>query len=606
MNRDKFKFVDDLVAREPYVFEVLKEIQDQQHASLPEGTKSLATVESLKRSRGIKMPLSPAREKTIEYIVDLLLTRYPRHLNTLVTFDFKVDDATKKLSVIENREFTLTMDDRDYEKLRRMRDELSSANLLNLIKMFRFFNITKLMKVTKNKSDLQRIIDVVEGTRMFIFKNYSLDKNRLEFAEDYCFHTQNYSTVRDTINLNHLKDILARYAELVERRLKKFGIINAYFSDYRDSKLDYIFNILVEDIPSAMTDYDRLDVKNIHSLRACILRVDSILDPTLILGKDIIHYIRENPICTASDLINSIMELNGEILEKWTTPENLKSERILHYTGDDGADYFIDGTKFVDYIAETHHMIQNQPEKLAEMPYQERQKKLSLMNILYKSARMVLSSEEKKIDIRLAGNAIDQLKKIVHEYEAQLKKKSQRNNAMKMMRDRPGKMSLIERIIAFFKSIFKGRTRAETPKMETAFSPARELSKESRQYYSTIATKKGPLLALSDFIELIPENDHIVDSLINDMRIHNLKIVIPIYNAREILYPKRSLKVLMPDIEYLLVPQENALSPELIRRFTDSLVGVKIKDEEIPARAIMAVEKYLLTLYRQKRSMLVK
>ena len=82
MNRDKFKFVDDLVAREPYVFEVLKEIQDQQHASLPEGTKSLATVESLKRSRGIKMPLSPAREKTIEYIVDLLLTRYPRHLNT--------------------------------------------------------------------------------------------------------------------------------------------------------------------------------------------------------------------------------------------------------------------------------------------------------------------------------------------------------------------------------------------------------------------------------------------------------------------------------------------------------------------------------------------
>ena len=48
---------------------------------------------------------------------------------------------------------------------------------------------------------------------------------------------------------------------------------------------------------------------------------------------------------------------------------------------------------------------------------------------------------------------------------------------------------------------------------------------------------------------LVPENDALVDHLIQDMRENALRIVIPVYNAREVLYPKRSLKLLMPDTE---------------------------------------------------------
>jgi len=90
------------------------------------------------------------------------------------------------------------------------------------------------------------------------------------------------------------------------------------------------------------------------------------------------------------------------------------------------------------------------------------------------------------------------------------------------------------------------------------------------------------------------------------MRENALRIVIPVYNAREVLYPKRSLKLLMPDTEYLLAPVDSARSPESIRKYTDTLVGFKIKDEVMPARAIMAVEKYLLTHYRQKRAQMLK
>lgn len=58
----------------------------------------------------------------------------------------------------------------------------------------------------------------------------------------------------------------------------------------------------------------------------------------------------------------------------------------------------------------------------------------------------------------------------------------------------------------------------------------------------------------------------------------------------------------MPDVEYLLVSPETAKLPDTVRRFTDSLVGQKIKDEIIPATAIIAIEKYLLTLYRQRKT----
>ncbi len=90
--------------------------------------------------------------------------------------------------------------------------------------------------------------------------------------------------------------------------------------------------------------------------------------------------------------------------------------------------------------------------------------------------------------------------------------------------------------------------------------------------------------------------------MINDLREHNVKVVVPVYNARKTLYPKRSQKLIIPDVEYLLVSPDVCRSPDEIRAFADSLAGLKLKDEPVPGTAIMSIEKYLLTVYRQKRA----
>ena len=78
------------------------------------------------------------------------------------------------------------------------------------------------------------------------------------------------------------------------------------------------------------------------------------------------------------------------------------------------------------------------------------------------------------------------------------------------------------------------------------------------------------------------------------------------YNARRVLYPNRSQQYLLPDIEYLMVNPEVAQSPETIREFTDSLYGEKLKDEKLLGPAIITIEKYLMSLYTQKKAQMMR
>ncbi|HSV95346.1 MAG TPA: hypothetical protein VLM75_00270 [Spirochaetota bacterium] len=605
---DRFNFLDESSTREPYVFEVLNEIYALQGQSLPAGIKPLATLESLKKSRNVKIPLSPKREKTVEYLVEYLTSRFPEQVRQLITFDFQVDETTKKLSVVEYVELGVMLNARDFERLCSIRDDNSLENLMALLQKYRFFNLTKLVKVAKNKTDLSRIIAKEEGKQFFAFKSSSLDRNKAEIEEDYCFHAKNYPSARDSINLNRLKEITGRYNELVMRRLKRFGILNDYVSDYRDPKLDYILNILIADIASSLADNDRIDAKNIHSLRACVINAEKSLDPSRTLGRDIARFIGEHRICAASDIVGSILEVTDEVLEKWSTPENMRAGSVLSYVSDDGTVYYIDGGTFLGHITELSELVLHSPEKLADLSYSERQQSSAHMEILYRAARTILSSLDKKADLRLSGEDLEKLKSLIAEYEEHLKKLHHREEAARRAEWRVEKPGLFTRIINFFKRLFGGRER-KTVKSDTTPAAAHAQAappREARQVYKKLAAKTGPILALSDFIELVPENDMLVDHLIQDMRENSLRIVIPIYNAREVLYPKRSLKLLMPDTEYLLVPAESVRSPETIRKYTDTLVGFKIKDEAIPARAIMVVEKYLLTHYRQKRAQMLK
>jgi len=78
--------------------------------------------------------------------------------------------------------------------------------------------------------------------------------------------------------------------------------------------------------------------------------------------------------------------------------------------------------------------------------------------------------------------------------------------------------------------------------------------------------------------------------------------LVPIYNARGTLYPKRSKKLLMSDVEYLLVPIQTIKSMDAIAAYINSLVGYRLKDEPIPGKALVVIEKYLRIIYRQRRA----
>ncbi|HDP80901.1 MAG TPA: hypothetical protein ENN21_08680 [Spirochaetes bacterium] len=602
-----FSFVDETTAREPNAYEVLAEIMRQQDQSLPSGAKTMATLESLERSRAIKIPHSPTRAKAIAYLLDLFTSRFPESVRTIVGFDFRVDEASKRLMVIETVEYTVLLNDKDFENIRDLRDRVSVENLMGLLKKYRFFNLSKLISIAKNREDLIRIIQYEQDKQVFTFKNYSQDKNKQEVEEEFCYHAHNYNSVTDSININNLREIIGRYNELVARRLKNFGILSTHVADYRDAKLDYIFEILINDLSGSLSDKDRLDAKNLRSLRLSLLHAERQMDPLQTLGRDIAAFIHDQKFCGAGDITGSIMNLTGELLEKWTTPDNMAAFKVTVYKNPDGALYYMDNAAFLNMISELHQMILYQPERMARLGFSEKQHALSKMEILYKKAREVLGSEGSKTGLALSGDDAGALKKIVEEYETYLKRSSARPEGETAARPDSGrKRSFFRVIIDFIKSLFGGKKAADGRTDAAAHPAQKAINRETRQFYKKVSGHRGPLLALSDFIEIIPENDDLIDVLIKDMRENNLRIVIPIYNAREVLYPKRSQKLLMADIEYLLAPPETVRSPETIRKYTDSLLGFKIKDEVMPARAIMAVEKYLLTLYRQKRALMLK
>ena len=604
---DKFGFIDANTAREPFLFEILGEISRIQELAVKSGTQPLATLETLSASRNIRIPFSPAREKAIAYILDLLTSRFPEQVRTIVTFDFRVEEGTKKLSVPDTVEYMVLAKDRDLEELRSRRDEKSLESLLGLLRRFRFFNLTKLLKITGRKSDLSRVIELETDKQIFIFKNYSIDKNKVEVAEDHCFHAQNYNAARDSLNLDQLKNIIGYFGEPVMRRLRQYGIVSTFVSDYRDPKLDYILNILINELQGMLRSSDLVAVKNFHALRACLVRVESLLDPLQTLGRDIAKCIAEDRICSSTDLCAAIPTLAPEAVEKWATPENLRNYRIVTYLDEEGTIHFMDGRKFQELFAEMKDLVVGQPERLLDMAYSERQRVQLHLDILYRTAKNILSSLDKRKELNLSDEHIELIKKAVEEYEGHLEKARLKDESLRRTQlQSAGKKGIFERIIDFLRRLFGRRKPPQPQPGQPGLEPRPSYSRETRHVYKKVANQKGPVLVLSEFIDLMPENDHLVDFLINEMRENNLRIVVPVYNAREALYPVRSQKVLIPDIEFVLVPPETVRSPESIRKYTDSLVGFKLKDEVIPSKGIMAVEKYLLTLYRQKRSQMIK
>lgn len=604
--RERFKFLDERTASEPNIYEVLNEILAYQAQSLPECEKPLATKETIKKSRKIKIPFTTTRNKTIDYLIELLTRRYSNIVRSVISFDFIVNESTKKIDIIETTEYTVLLSNEDFDKLQLIRDKSSLANLTSLLQKYRFFNLSKLIKNTNEKSELNRILKIELGKTIFTFKNFNIDNNKIEWAEDFCFHIDNYESVKESLNLNRLKDMISFYSESIKRGLNKFGMLNADFSDYRDTKLAYIFNILLEDIPATLSEKDLVEAKNLNSLVTCLNKVDKVIDPALIISNDITKYIKENKICNDSELVGAIMDLSNEILKKWSTKENMIAHKIVLYNSPVGQVYYIHGTHFFKMLSEQNQLILLQPEKLDLMTNTDKRKAIERMDILCGSAIDLLSSDIKLENfLGIDTDKINTIKKIVEEYGKYREKQTSQETYPSGGFPSRRKKSLFKRILELIASIFSlfRRTNKVIIPVHGKKVHVESLSHETKQVYKKAANMNAALVPLSAFIELNPENNKLIDSVIQELRDNKLKTVIPIYNARKTLYPKKSQNLLMSDMEYLLVDPEIHRSPESISSFIDSLVGFKLKNEIVPATALIAIEKYLMALYRQKKSM---
>jgi hypothetical protein len=599
----KYNFLHSHIAKEPHVFEVLDEIQSYQDHVLKVGKGKLATLESLKASRNIKLPFTHVREKNVAYIVETLANTYKDEIKRIVSFNFIAEANTKKLTIDEEVEYTVECSNADLNRIQEVRDRESLENLSALLIKFRLFNLTKLVKKSKYKNHLSRLIKSELGKTIFTFKNYSIDRNNLEAAEDFCFHKNNYDAVKSTVQVENVKKIITNYSSQIMRRLQKFGILNSEFSDYRDSKVDYLMNILLDDLSTTLVAKDLVEVKNFNSIRTCLQKVDKLMDPLITIGEDILKYVRENKIAKQSD-ITAIYNVTDEKFDAWIS-ENATKYKLITFV-DDAADHFIiDGPTFYNQIVELNKKILHNQEEFSKLSHVERQESIDLFEIFYNVGKNLLATEDKLRQVISKDEQIEKLKEILKEYSDYKKRMSYHEETVKEKSTDKKKKSILGMITGFFKSLF-GRKKKEpgTARKSQAGSTSRQptLSKDQKSIIRKVEESASKVIALSNYIELSEDNNFEIDSIIETLRSKNKKTVIPIYNARKTLYPKRSKKYLISDVEYLLVDPDILQTPDTIRAFTDSLANYKLKEEIIPGSTIMVIEKYLLTLYRQKRA----
>src|SRR5208337_10128 len=111
---------------------------------------------------------------------------------------------------------------------------------------------------------------------------------------------------------------------------------------YKDTKLDYLLNILLDDISSSLAETDLTEVKNFNSLRSCLLQVEKVIDPLITSSNDIAAYVKENSIASLGLLTSIFSELSEEKLLKWAA-EQAARYKILFYKDQDDTAYLIDG-----------------------------------------------------------------------------------------------------------------------------------------------------------------------------------------------------------------------------------------------------------------------
>jgi len=610
-DKNNFPFLDDRLAREPHIFEVMGEIYSMQKRWLSTRVGEMATLFFLEQSREIKLPQTQKRSQNILYLIEQLIKHHPEYVKPVFNFVFDVNPETRALSVKERAEFTISLSEAELSMIKSERERESIENLNNLIKKFRIFNITKLVKIAKQRKLLSQLIKTQLGKTIFSYKNYSFDRNGLELAEDYCFHRDNFQAVKSKLNFETVKQIINTHGAAIERRLKSFGILNAQVGDYRDSKMDYILNILTGDMAPALDKKDTIDIKTFKALRECILKVDKILDPVKQLSEDIGNYISEKFIVTENDILNRFEKLDTENLNRWESENATSSRVIIHHNGN--IKFLICGKSFLQRYREYVESVIYHKDFFENMSPGEKEDLIYELDMLTDSAGKIISRDTQAKRIFNDTETIFSIKQLIKDYEDYKRALASQAADNSLNAE---KSSVLKAIINAFLSIFSKKESQEStgstneglqgssPQGNSTGNRRKKtvLSDTTRDLYKQIKNKSSKLIALSDLIEIKPENEGKIDKAITELRENNMKIVIPIYNARKVLYPVRSTKFLTADVEYMLVDTDIAASPESIRDYTDSLAGYKFKEDTISSNALFTIEKYLMTIHRQNKA----
>lgn len=146
---DNYPFLHERLMKEPYLDEILVEIDTYQKAWKKNSNLTLATAESLNESRNVKIPISQKRLLNIQYLIDLMLKFNPEEFKAIYSYQFSVNPENKNLIIEEKAELAFLMPGPDYEKIVEERDAKSTESLMQLLSSFRLFNLTKLIKKPK-------------------------------------------------------------------------------------------------------------------------------------------------------------------------------------------------------------------------------------------------------------------------------------------------------------------------------------------------------------------------------------------------------------------------------------------------------------------------
>ena len=597
----KYPFLNEKLTKEAHIEDILSEIDARQANWLRQESNELATAENLSESRNIKIPLTQKRLTNIQYLIDLLVKNHPAEIRPIFSFKFFANPANKNMKIEEKSEYTLLMKDSEFNRLQDERDKDSAVNLNELIKNFRFFNLTRLLLMAQNRTHLIGVVKTQVKINIFPFKYFSLDKNGQLIDEDYCFHKDNYETVKSQLDLDDIKRIILMNESIVEKRLKSVGILNSSVHDYRDNKLDYILNILSDYLTQSFDRSNEIKIKNFKHLRDCILKVDKLMDPAARFDKEMLEYLHEKFITTDSNIILLFPDMTTELLNQWES-EKISSGKLIAHSYKN-IKYFIDPAQFIEkYEPLINTVISHEDlQKADENHYKD---DIFTVDLLTDAGQTLLETSQ-NIQITFGGNEnVEKLKTLIDRYRS-YKKRIKAISKTEELPDKKGFLASLEKLVNSILMLFS-RDKQDNPnnpqKSNKTKKSIKDLPKETREIYKEIIFKSTILTPISDFIEIIPENQDKLETLISDLRKNNLRIVIPVYNARKLLYEKRSKKYLMSDIEFLLADPYVVNSPESINEYMDLITGFQLKDDTLSGNALVVIEKYLLSLYRQNKA----